>query len=64
LKVPGFGEVYCYADNGGKGFSKPDKIEFFVEAAATRLRRVREAFERQENNFRLILQKDWGVAKS
>lgn len=48
LKVPGFGEVYCYADNGGKGFSKPgNNIEFVVEAAATRLRRVREVFEHE-----------------
>src|SRR5262245_9796298 len=23
LKVPGFGEVYCYADNDGKGYTKP-----------------------------------------
>ena len=45
LKVPGFGEVYCYADNGGKGYSKPTQIEFVVEAAATRLRRVSEAAE-------------------
>ncbi len=42
LKVPGFGEVYCYADNNGKGYTKPDNVEFVVEAAATRLRRVRE----------------------
>ncbi|MDQ6631151.1 MAG: hypothetical protein M3Y82_05265, partial [Verrucomicrobiota bacterium] len=46
LKVPGFGEVYCYADNSGKGYSKQDNIEFVVEAAATRLRRVREYLEK------------------
>ncbi|MEP6662107.1 MAG: endo-1,4-beta-xylanase [Verrucomicrobiota bacterium] len=47
LKVPGFGEVFCYADNNGKGFCRPDTLEFVVEAAATRLRRVREAFEHE-----------------
>ena len=46
LKVPGFGEVYCYADNNNRGYTKPDTIEFVVEAAATRLRRVREMLER------------------
>jgi endo-1,4-beta-xylanase len=45
LKVPGFGEVYCYADNEGKGYTKPGNIEFVSEAAATRLHRVREAAE-------------------
>ncbi len=44
LRVPGFGEVYCYADNNGKGYGKPETIEFVVDAAATRLRRVREVF--------------------
>lgn len=43
LKVPGFGEVFCYADNNGEGYAKPDTIEFIVEAAATRLHRVRNA---------------------
>ncbi len=43
LQVPGFGEVYCYADNDGKGFSHPGIVTFVVEAARTRLRRVREA---------------------
>lgn len=43
LHVPGFGEVYCYADNEGRGFSKPVNEEFVVLAATTRLRRVREA---------------------
>ncbi|MDB6027565.1 MAG: glycoside hydrolase family 10 [Verrucomicrobiales bacterium] len=46
LKVPGFGEVYCYADNNGKGYTKPETIEFVVDAAATRLQRVREKLER------------------
>src|SRR4051794_40027322 len=45
LKVPGFGEIYCWADNGGKGYSKPGTIKFVIDAAATRLRRVREAYE-------------------
>ena len=45
LKVPGFGEIYCWADNGGKGYTKPGNINFVVDAAATRLRRVREAYE-------------------
>ena len=43
LKVPGFGEVYCYADNDGRGFAKPINEEFVALAARTRLRRVREA---------------------
>jgi endo-1,4-beta-xylanase len=46
LKVPGFGEVYCYADNGGKGYNKVETVEFVVEAAKTRLRRVQETFQR------------------
>src|SRR5688572_17713811 len=45
LNVPNFGEVYCYADNGGKGFTKVENVEFVVDAAATRLRRVRETLE-------------------
>jgi endo-1,4-beta-xylanase len=45
LDVPGFGEVYCWADNGGKGYTKPGTINFAVDAAATRLRRVREAYD-------------------
>jgi len=42
LKVPDFGEVYCYADNNGRGYSAPQQIDFISEAATTRLRRVRE----------------------
>ncbi len=45
LNVPGFGEVYCWADNDGKGYAKPGNITFVVDAAATRLRRVREAYD-------------------
>ncbi len=43
LNVPGFGEVYCYADNGGRGFTQVENVDFVFDAAATRLRRVREA---------------------
>lgn len=46
LKVPNFGEVYCYADNDGRGYTRPGNIEFVVDAARTRIRRVREAYER------------------
>jgi GH35 family endo-1,4-beta-xylanase len=42
LAVPGFGEVFCYADNDQKGYSKPGTIDFVVEAAKTRLARVRQ----------------------
>lgn len=45
LAVPGFGQVYCYADNGGKGYGQPGAIEFVVEAARTRLQRVRQALK-------------------
>ncbi len=45
LKTPGFGEVYCYADNDGGGYTKPGTIEFVVDAAKTRLRRVRQRFD-------------------
>jgi hypothetical protein len=43
LAVPGFGEVYGYADNDGRGYDAPATIDFVAEAAKTRLRRVREA---------------------
>ncbi|MDQ3439712.1 MAG: endo-1,4-beta-xylanase, partial [Planctomycetota bacterium] len=43
LKIPNFGEVYACADNGGSGYRKPGQIDFVVEAAKTRLQRVREA---------------------
>lgn len=46
LAAPGFGEVYCYADNDGQGYSKPDTIEFVIDAARTRLNRVRQKFKR------------------
>jgi GH35 family endo-1,4-beta-xylanase len=45
LNVPGFGEVYCAADNDGKGYTTAGEIDFVSDAAATRLRRVREAFD-------------------
>ena len=43
LDVPDFGEIYCFADNHGNGYTKPANVEFVVEAAVTRLRRVRDA---------------------
>lgn len=43
LKIPNFGEVYVHADNDGKGYRKPEQIDFVVDAAQTRLRRVVEA---------------------
>jgi hypothetical protein len=46
LKVPGFGEINCFADNDGAGYSKPGNIDFVVDAAQTRRRRVREAMQR------------------
>src|SRR3954471_6515189 len=49
LKVPGFGEVNCFADNNGKGYTKPGNIEFAIDAAITRLRRVRETAEREKS---------------
>ena len=45
LKVPGFGEVYCYADNDGRGYAKPGSVDYIVAAAQTRLRRVRLALQ-------------------
>src|SRR5438045_478669 len=32
LKVPNFGEVYCFADNEGAGYSKPATIDFVRDA--------------------------------
>ena len=45
LAVPGFGQVSCYADNDEKGYHKGGTIEFVVEAARTRLGRVRQRLE-------------------
>jgi GH35 family endo-1,4-beta-xylanase len=45
LKVPGFGEVYCYADNQGRGYAKPGNIDFADDAAETRVLRVTHAYE-------------------
>jgi GH35 family endo-1,4-beta-xylanase len=50
LKIPEFGEVYCYADNGGKGYTRAGEVDFVADAAATRLRRVREAIEAQRGS--------------
>ena len=44
LKVAGFGEVYCYADNDGDGYSQPAAIDFVHHAALTRIRRVADAW--------------------
>lgn len=52
LEVPGFGEVYCYASHGEKGYRKPGTIEFVVEAAQTRLRRVRKKLESERHSIR------------
>jgi hypothetical protein len=46
LKVPNFGEVYCFADNDGRGYTRPQTCEFVVDAAQTRVRRVRETWDR------------------
>ena len=46
LKVPGFGEVYCYADNDGAGYTQSGTIDFVFDAARTRIRRVNEAYDR------------------
>jgi hypothetical protein len=45
LKIPGFGEVYCYADGRGKGYSNPETISFAFEAALTRLLRVQQSYD-------------------
>lgn len=49
LNVPDFGEVYCYADNGGKGYTQVENIDFVTDATATRLRRVRETLEKSRS---------------
>jgi endo-1,4-beta-xylanase len=51
INVPNFGEVYCYADNEGRGYAQPGNVEFVVEAAKTRLRRVREYFEQVRHSI-------------
>ncbi|HTL30557.1 MAG TPA: endo-1,4-beta-xylanase [Tepidisphaeraceae bacterium] len=43
LKVPNFGEVYCFADNNGKGYTRAADVDFVADAAATRLNRVKDA---------------------
>lgn len=45
LRIPDFGEVYCYADGGSFGYANPGTIDFAVEAARTRHRRVRQELE-------------------
>jgi len=49
LKVPDFGEVVICADGKGKGYSEPGTVDFVVEAAATRLMRVRSALKQAES---------------
>src|SRR5207247_2048423 len=39
LKVPDFGEVYCFADNDGQGYTAAQTLDFAEHAARTRLRR-------------------------
>ncbi len=43
IAVPGFGEVNCYADNNGNGYTRPQTVEFIVDSAMTRLGRVTRA---------------------
>lgn len=45
LRIPNFGEVYCFADNDGRGYTRPQQRDFVVDCAQTRLRRVRERWE-------------------
>lgn len=42
-RVAGFGEVFCYADNQGKGFTETGEVSLLAELARTRLRRVQES---------------------
>ena len=49
LKIPNFGEVYAYADNEGQGYRKPAQIDFVVDAAKTRLQRVRDAVRKAKS---------------
>jgi GH35 family endo-1,4-beta-xylanase len=46
LKVPNFGEVYCFADNDGKGYTRVGDVDFIVDAAKTRLTRVKKVIAR------------------
>jgi hypothetical protein len=46
LSVPNFGEIYCYADNEGRGYRKSAQLDFVAECAKTRVYRVREAYEK------------------
>jgi endo-1,4-beta-xylanase len=43
LNVPNFGEVYCYADNNGRGYRDARVVDFVKEGLATRLRRIHDA---------------------
>jgi endo-1,4-beta-xylanase len=44
LKVPNFGEVYCYADNDGGGYWQADAFVFHHHAAETRSSRASRAW--------------------
>jgi endo-1,4-beta-xylanase len=46
LKVPNFGEVYCFADNNGRGYTRATNIEYVVDAAQTRAKRVRDRWDK------------------
>jgi GH35 family endo-1,4-beta-xylanase len=43
LKIPDFGEVNCYADNKGKGYTQGGTINFIADATDTRWQRVEAA---------------------
>src|SRR5687768_11120681 len=45
LKVPNFGEVYCSADNDGRGYTRAETRHFVVDAARTRAHRVLESWD-------------------
>jgi len=47
--IQGIGEVVVYADGKGKGYTRPGTLDFFAEAAATRLIRTRAAIEQAES---------------
>jgi GH35 family endo-1,4-beta-xylanase len=45
LNVPNFGEINCYADNDGRGYTQPGTVDFLFEAVRTRQRRVQAAID-------------------
>ncbi|HZZ42409.1 MAG TPA: endo-1,4-beta-xylanase [Tepidisphaeraceae bacterium] len=67
LKIPGFGEVYCYADNGGAGYAEAKEVQFVLEAAKTRLARVEESLKKGQDEGVVLpesFQKDLEGARS